>query len=295
MPGFAQPGQLFLGTLSAAERTVMHRLLAGAHAAGYRRLVEPAAGGFSLSHLGRQAGFGAENIEASDVTLFSALLGGYLAGDDPASLWLGIDAARLPLGREELDRWIEQKRYAELLWLLLYCRTKASSRNAYLAEILVDLDVQRTVYWRQIERKLERAKAALGGMRYLSCDLFVHVEMTLSDPSAVVALNPPIYRAGYEKWFDVDGLLTWDAPSYATYDPETGSEQLFEMAKDAPALVLLYLERPAWTLGRYALSCSVNARSGSVLTHGYVVANRPDEAREWLERPVVTRPLVEAL
>ena len=35
-------------------------------------------------------------------------------------------------------------------------------------------------------------------------------------------LQPPTYAAGFEKWYDTGGRMTWKEPEYGIFDPKTG-------------------------------------------------------------------------
>ena len=70
-----QVGTLFLGTLRPSTRAFLQQFFARARKRGYTRFVEPASGALAMSELAVKAGFDPHRIEASDVTLFSTLMG----------------------------------------------------------------------------------------------------------------------------------------------------------------------------------------------------------------------------
>ena len=80
MPKFQNPGALFMGTLVSQEQKFLKPLLENARKAGYTRVVEPCAGAFAMSHLAVQAGFKGEQIEASDVAMFTSIMGYAIMG-----------------------------------------------------------------------------------------------------------------------------------------------------------------------------------------------------------------------
>ena len=72
---FAAPGALFIGQVHSDQQKFLKEILVNAKAQGFTRVVEPCAGSFAMSNLAVQAGFKPEQIEASDVTLYSSVLG----------------------------------------------------------------------------------------------------------------------------------------------------------------------------------------------------------------------------
>jgi len=76
------PGAFFLGTLVPSEQKYIKIILENALKEGYNRIIEPRCGAFAMSHLAVQAGFKPEQIEASDVTMFSSIMG-YAFMDKP--------------------------------------------------------------------------------------------------------------------------------------------------------------------------------------------------------------------
>ena len=75
MAGFVSPGLMFIGTVREPERKSLKRLLSAARKRGYERFVEPCCGAFSMSRIAIESGFKAENIDTSDISLFSAVFG----------------------------------------------------------------------------------------------------------------------------------------------------------------------------------------------------------------------------
>lgn len=76
MPMFQNPGSFFVGgTLVPAEQKFLKVLLETAVKSGYNRFVEPCAGTFAMSHLAVQAGFKPSQIENSDVSMMTTIMG----------------------------------------------------------------------------------------------------------------------------------------------------------------------------------------------------------------------------
>ena len=75
MAMFQNPGAFFLGTLVPTEQKFLKVLLENARKNGYTKFVEPCAGAFAMSHLAVQAGFKPSQVEASDVSMFTSIMG----------------------------------------------------------------------------------------------------------------------------------------------------------------------------------------------------------------------------
>ena len=75
MAMFQNPGAFFLGTLVPSEQKFLKVLLESARNSGYTKFVEPCAGAFAMSHLAVQSGFKPSEIESSDVSMFTSIMG----------------------------------------------------------------------------------------------------------------------------------------------------------------------------------------------------------------------------
>ena len=99
--------------------------------------------------------------------------------------------------------------------------------------------------------------------------------------------NPPTYAAGFEKWYDTGGRMTWKEPEYGIFDPKTGLNDLYDKMNDAKCLLMCYEETaPGLTAGhpvfaRYGVRDGINV---------YLTTNRPDEATMLAEGKMITRP-----
>ena len=61
------PGASFLRALVPSERSYLKILVQNARGCAYKRLVEPCAGAFAMSHLAAETGWPRESIDASDI------------------------------------------------------------------------------------------------------------------------------------------------------------------------------------------------------------------------------------
>lgn len=80
MAFFRDPGEMFLGCLGTVEQRYLVNLIKNAAKNGYTRFVEPCAGTFAMSNLAIQNGYKPEQIETSDVSMMSSVMGYAITG-----------------------------------------------------------------------------------------------------------------------------------------------------------------------------------------------------------------------
>lgn len=202
MAKFQNPGAFFLGTLVASEQKFLKPLIENARKNGYTRFVEPCAGAFAMSHIAAQSGYKPSEIESSDVAMFTSIMG-YAITDQPLGE-LEIRAYGFT-DEELLDP-------AVALYAQLYLRTVRSAGKEYFYNIMRDLEYRKEQHIAYIREQLQRAHDVLHGMSYRPLDMWKHLEECYDDPHCLVIANPPTYAAGFEKWYDTGGKMTWKEP-----------------------------------------------------------------------------------
>lgn len=278
MAMFQNPGTFFVGgTLTPVEQRFIAVLLKNAHKQGYTRFVEPCAGAFAMSHIAAQCGYKPSEIEASDVSMFTSIMGYAITGQSLEELEIRADGFT---NEELLDP-------AVALYAWKYLKATRNAGREYGYELMVDLEARREYYIDSLRAQLDRAKQLLHGMSYRPLDMWKHLEECYDDPHCIVIANPPTYAAGFEKWYDTGGRMTWKEPEYGIFDPKTGLTELFDKMKDAKCLLMCYEENaPGLTAGhpvfaRYGVRDGINV---------YLTTNRPDEATMLAEGKMITRP-----
>lgn len=277
MAKFQNPGAFFLGTLVAQEQKFLKPLIENALKNGYTRFVEPCAGAFAMSHIAAQSGYKPEQIESSDVAMFTSIMGYAITGQSLEELEIRAHGFS---NEELLDP-------AVALYAQLYLRTVKSAGKEYFYNIMRDLECRKDEHIRYIREQLDRAKESLRGMSYRPLDMWKHLEECYDDPHAIVIANPPTYTAGFEKWYDTGGRMSWKEPEYGIFDPSTGLKELYEKMKDAKCLLVCYEENaPGLTAGtpifaRYGVREGINV---------YLTTNRPEEATALANGKIITRP-----
>ena len=145
MAKFQNPGAFFLGTLVASEQKFLKPLIENARKNGYTRFVEPCAGAFAMSHIAAQSGYKPSEIESSDVTMFTSIMG-YAITDQPLGE-LEIRAYGFT-DEELLDP-------AVALYAQLYLRTVRSAGKEYFYNIMRDLEHRKEQHIAYMKRLLE--------------------------------------------------------------------------------------------------------------------------------------------
>ena len=278
MAMFQNPGTFFVGgTLTPVEQRFIAVLLKNAHKQGYTRFVEPCAGAFAMSHIAAQCGYKPSEIEASDVSMFTSIMGYAITGQSLEELEIRADGFT---NEELLDP-------AVALYAWKYLKATRNAGREYGYELMVDLEARREYYIDSLRAQLDRAKQLLHGMSYRPLDMWKHLEECYDDPHCIVIANPPTYTAGFEKWYDTGGRMTWKEPEYGIFDPKTGLNDLYDKMNDAKCLLMCYEENaPGLTAGhpvfaRYGVRDGINV---------YLTTNRPDEATMLAEGKMITRP-----
>lgn len=272
------PGAFFLGTLVPSEQKFLKTIIENARKQGYTRFVEPCAGAFAMSHLAVQCGFRPEQIEASDVTLFSSVYG-YAIMDKPLD-----DLKITAKGFTEED----MKDPATVLYALMLLKTTVNSGGDFFYAMLKDLEIRRNEHIQRIREQLERARNLLKGFSYRPLDMYDHLDEAMNDEKAIIFANPPTYKSGFEKWYDTKGNMTWQEPSYRVFDPKTGLIKLMqEIMAGKKALILCYEENETGKMAGYPVFARYGVRKG---INVYLTTNQPDKAIELAGGKIIVRP-----
>lgn len=268
--GFTAPGVVFLGSIDANTRAYLAGVLPQLRKAGYTRLVEPCAGSLAISMIAKSGGWPTDHIEASDVSLFSAVCGAVVNGDQDLD-HLGVCIDGEPLVLPDTG---PSDQGALILWIQLVLRHETKAHIDYWRAIVDNLKADRATHTDRLSKQLTNLGAALKGAQYQSIDLFKHMDQVADDPHTVVAISPPTYASGYEKFFDTGGRLTWNEPEYPIFDPDGGAQALYDRYRDAKMLLIQYEEcLPRQTVsGRPVFGQVMTANKNN-----YLNCNRPDE------------------
>jgi hypothetical protein len=274
---FLTPGVLYISSGVASEFRFLKPAFGKAHQAGYTRFIEPASGGLAMCHLSQQAGWPSSHMEASDVTLFSTVLGYSIMSRSLDDLEIRIQ------GFEDHDLLDP----ATVIWAQAVCRAQARSHQYYWSEIAKSMLFRKAEHIAEVQSSLDRASTLLSGLSYRPMDLFEHLNEAMQDPKALISLNPPSTGGGYEKFFNTGDRVSWKEPLYSMFDPVEGYARLDGYMQSSSALLAIYEENQgghqvqgafvARGSGRKAPTDKGIARS----INYYIVSNRPDEFQKY--------------
>lgn len=272
------PGAFFLGTLVPSEQKFLKRILENAKKSGYDKFIEPCSGALAMSHLAVQSGFKPSQIQASDVTLFSTVFG-----------YAIMEKSLEPLEIEAKGFTGEELRDpAIVLYAIMLLKTTVNSGGDFFYSMLRDLEYRKEHHIKTIRDQLDRAKKLLHGMNYRPLDMYDHLDEVMDDEKALIFANPPTYRAGFEKWYDTKGNLSWKEPHYNIFDPETGLIELMrERMAGKKALILCYEENEVGKMAGYPVFARYGVRKG---VNVYLTTNNPEEAIRLAGGKIVVRP-----
>ena len=256
MAFMTNPGAVFIGGLRVDEKKYLKKVLKAGKNAGYKRVVEPCVVNFAISQLASEAGYDKDHIEASNVTLMSAVMGYALMEkqlDD-----LGISHPKLK----------ENFSYEDVLYhQLLLNRATTDGSSEYGYQLLVDLTKNKEHYLKVLRDAINRAKETIGGMKYTVEDVMEHIDRIADDPEAIIVVHPQA----------VDEILTteimWNEPSYEPLGADIVQE-IMSKYKNSRALIICYTEKPNTEREPNAVFKRAEVRSG---WGGYLVSNRPNE------------------
>lgn len=271
MAGFTSPSILFLSTWDGPERTHCARILKGLRAKGYSRYVEPSVGGFAMPLVAVDNGWTAEQMDTTDVSLFTSTLGYMNAGHDLRNLGVRLDGDVVSLPGSPAEQ------AAQILWLQLLTRTEVRPEGEYWKQMVRDLRERKDEHLAALREQVEQMRSRLHGLTYRSKSLWEHLDEVADDPTAVIISNPPTYKGAYEKFFDTKGRLTWDAPEYPVFDAPVDIPKMVEMMEGRAALLVVQQQQEP---GNAAHPNPPYARHLSPGQNVYLNSNRPEEIRE---------------
>jgi hypothetical protein len=277
--GFTSPAILFLSTWDAPERSFCKQVFSQLKARGYTRFVEPCAGAFAMPVVAHAAGWNGREMEASDTSLFSSIVGTMMAGNDLHDLGVALDGEKVDIPGDSL---VEQA--SHLLWLQLWARTKVRPDVEYWRLLIADIEERQAEHCKAIGQRLQGYMDKMGGLTYHPLDMFSHIEQVRDDPRTVISINPPTYRCcawgtrvltADLRWVDVkdvrvgDSLMGVDAYSPGeTRRKYRPSEVLRSEAVDVPCV---------------EVELSDGTRVVTTPDHPWLARTGPGAERHWVE------------
>lgn len=232
-----QPEKIFLGNTPSEQRKFITAVLRH-NVESYPTLIIPACGQFTLVKCAIEAGYKPENIYASDISLFSSVLGYLFSGQD-------INQLEFELGEEYRERYDQCQddfeRAAYLLWIM---KTKQLRTGVYHEYVFYDEIVSNSErYIANLASKLRQTAQQYEGLNYSIEDLRDVIRST-RDSQTIVIVNPPAFKKGYEKMFDFTGAIEWN-PDIEEFDFDADYMDLYEESRQNAAPFLWYRYKDA--------------------------------------------------
>lgn len=173
---------MFIGTLSPDDKAFVASVLRAALEDGYQKVVEPCSGGLAMSCIAADVGF--RDIEASDVTLFSGILGRYVEGRgiEDMEITRVEDGSRID---DPLDAMMEIK-HAELV---------GKAGSVYGEAMLIDFEERYDEIRSGVKASMDEIRSRIPSLKYRDMDMFDQIA-SVRDEKCVIVCMCPTYEGG---------------------------------------------------------------------------------------------------
>ena len=205
-----QTEPIFLGVVPRGARSYAAREIVRLD----KPLFNACAGRFSIVEAVVKSGFPAAKVHASDIGLFSSLIG-YLADDSKRFEDLGIRILDPDLEPRDVKDEFDFAAHVILI-LKLNQMKQTNLRGLYLRE---ELKNSWGTYRAQIREELARLVEAIRGIHYEIADIW-DVVSRVSQEDVTFYASVPHYARGYTKMFAAPNLK-WNEPAIPEFDPKT--------------------------------------------------------------------------
>ena len=242
----------------------------------------PCCGSFAMVKCALSAGFTPMEIEASDVSIYSSILG-YVYSGRP------IDDLPFQILREDDQEKYktlssEEEKGSFLNWLMKL--EQINPNSDYNRNYIEYYEKSWKEQVRHQAKQLEEMKKTYGGLTYRISDM--RAEINKADhENTVLVINPPAYKLGYTKMFTTKDRIkfTVDIPEFF-WDDEFADE--FEKSLDKKSLFLWYVYKPVLWLPVENVFFAAEYMRNNV---DYWVTNRPETLiQSGIEKKAVNYP-----
>lgn len=232
---------IFLGIPTSSNRKVFSEYLSR-YASKYERFVIPCAGRFVTAQLMVKGGIDPKKIVSNDITLFSSALGYYIANKDVKELGIEIVSPELDFltDRIKSDDPVE---VVAATMLAIKIAQLSHNQAYYFQAMRQELLVNWQVYMNNLKESLQAHKKLMEGIEYTCSDARDILAQHEENEKAFIYHDPPTYKKGYEKMFDVGKFITWKEPTIQQITPDE-SKITFARLRDAKACVMVNTTLP---------------------------------------------------
>lgn len=264
---------MFIGTLSPDDKAFVASVMRAALEDGYQKVVEPCSGGLAMSCIAADVGF--RDIEASDVTLFSGILGRYVEGRgiEDMEITRVEDGSRID---DPLDAMMEIK-HAELV---------GKAGTVYGEAMLIDFEERYDEIRSGVKASMDEIRSRIPSLKYRDMDMFDQIA-SVRDEKCVIVCMCPTYGGGYERFYRaIDETVCWDEPTFSMFEPPSGYADLLKAVEGTQNLLIIYEEVAA---GQHVGTPVYGRQAGRPGMNMYLVASDPEEVDRLLGRGIARK------
>lgn len=235
----------------------------------YSKFIVPCAGGLNAAELAVKAGWKAEQIYTSDISLFTSVLGYALTNQPIEKLGVEFNSSFLH------DLNLKPTAVEDILFALKL--STLPQKNFYQNSIVQYYLRTRDSQAENLKSRIIAMRSKLSSMAYQVADMWQEINKFKDDPTALFWINPPGYKNGYSKMYDTKGAITWREPAAQEFDPSKEHEALFKTSDGAAAYFVLYPHCDVPAELKEKIIFGFDERSGK---KHRLVANRPGEVKK---------------
>jgi hypothetical protein len=199
----------------------------------------PCCGQFALVKTAIEAGINKKNIYASEISLFSNLLGYYYTDKEIEKIGFSL---KLDEDKYEYENLKEtEKKIALLMYIMKIeqLREDVYYENQYIKE----LKSNKGLYLREITELLKRNKEYYSGINYAHDDLRLVIERKY-DEKELLLVNPPAFAKGYTKMFNFENRIEYN-PNVEEWDFKKEYDNSFEVCEKNNTNAIFYKYKSA--------------------------------------------------
>lgn len=217
---------IFEGVPPSGSRTVLAELI---RQGDFEKAIVPCVGRFGIVETMVGAGIEPKGIETSDISIFSSLLGYYTTEQNMKDLGIQTEFEFVPDPTDD--------HYAASVLLAIKI-AQTVPKTYYAAQIKKDLIVNADRHIEKLQTEIDTLKERIIGIKYEIKDMWNVFENVEDNETTLLYVNPPAYRGGYTRMFDVEGI-SWNVPSTLEFDPDDYTRML-EMLQGLNVTVVAY-------------------------------------------------------
>ncbi len=228
-------GHIFFGNTPCRQRMALLAALKHLRAeGGFKRVIVPCCGGFASVKTAIEAGFAPSDIYASDVALFSNILGYLYAGKDPKTTGYKLHES-LVEGWEHFDG----DPFRQSAWVYHAMKVgQLRAEHPYESSYRQDLLERREELVETLAQKLYKMSKIYAGLNYDIRDMREVLEEPYSE-SDIVIVNPPAFAKGYTKMYDFRGQVEYKF-DVAEWDWKSEFVAAYNKARTGPEVQFWY-------------------------------------------------------